>query len=69
VVYLNFLTLPCTVGEVDGFIAPTTASIFDLNFDLEEEEAGTVHGRLRVVLHQIHGIHVCILHLFFAATM
>jgi hypothetical protein len=35
--------------EEDGFIAPTTTSNFDLNFDLEEEEAGTTHARIRVV--------------------
>ena len=34
------------------FIAPTAASNFDLNFALEEEEAGTVHARIRVVLFQ-----------------
>jgi hypothetical protein len=30
----------------------STTSNFDLNFDLEEKEVGTVHGRLRVVLYQ-----------------
>jgi hypothetical protein len=49
----SFLTLPCTVHEEDGFIAPTAASNFDLNIDLEEEEAGTTHARIRVVLFQL----------------
>jgi len=39
---------------VDGFNAPAAAANFDLNFDsnidLEEEEAGRVHARLREVL-------------------
>ncbi|CAO2045321.1 unnamed protein product [Urochloa humidicola] len=32
------IAAPESVHEMDGFIAPTTASNFDLNFDLEEEE-------------------------------
>jgi hypothetical protein len=30
----------------------TSTQNFDLNFDLEEDEAGTVHGRLKILLNQ-----------------
>jgi len=40
------------VEEVDGLYAPTAAAAavnFDSNIDLEEEEAGRVNARLRVI--------------------
>ena len=46
---MSFLTLPYTVDEVDGFNAPAAAANFDSNIDLEEEEAGRVNARLRVI--------------------
>jgi len=39
------------VEEVDGLYAPAAAAAanFDSNIDLEEEEAGRVNARLRVI--------------------
>jgi len=37
------------VEEVDGLYAPAAAANFDSNIDLEEEEAGRVNARLRVI--------------------
>jgi len=34
---------------LDGFNAPAAATNFDSNIDLEEEEAGRVNARLRVI--------------------
>jgi hypothetical protein len=43
------LFLLCCVDEVDGFNAPAAPATFVSNMDFEQEEAGTVHVRLKAV--------------------